>query len=640
MKKNTYGPLVKILCFFIFVLAARPLFAHVVVGELENLSKTDAALLYLKTGYTHILPLGLDHILFVLSLFLLSPKLKPVLWQATAFTIAHSVTLGLAMYHIISPAPQIIEPVIALSILYVALENIFSPKLKSSRIGIVFLFGLVHGMGFASALGQIGLPQNAYLSSLVMFNLGVELGQITVILAAFFLFGIWFGKKAFYRNLIVVPLSVLIAVTALYWTVERVYSSFSLAKTEPAIIVSVSYADSLTTHYSPPLSINQNATEMTFWKNRIDPSNPGFTNEIKYASTLAARFPITGDISDLLASDSVLKNIDIVFGHKEVAPLLSMTAHAISLHRFTDADSMLEDAKTIGLKNYESLTASFDIDFEMGRYLSAERELKRMASPNDYGYYFRLAKLDHYKGQTDTAIAAMLKAAELAGNDPGLKQSALSNAADLYLHNAKPQKAYELYKTCISLNPADMHSITGLGWIALLHDKNTALAEKLFQFVKERTKSGDPLYKLTQAALASNDSVTAVKYAHDFESVTTDQQHGNMYNRYLIDLYTGILNDPDKATSIAVRELLNRKTPQTFAWLAWTLYCNGKKADAYKLYLDKVSGKPLEGPELYWMGRMMKGLGKDFISEEFFKAAWNNRYDLGPEKFKELSGHY
>src|SRR5882757_6408711 len=112
------------------LLISQPIWAHVIVNELEKMSKTDAALAYLRLGYIHILPLGFDHILFVLSLFLLSPKLKPVLWQATAFTLAHSVTLGLAMYHVITPPSKIVEPVIALSIMYVALENIFSPKLK------------------------------------------------------------------------------------------------------------------------------------------------------------------------------------------------------------------------------------------------------------------------------------------------------------------------------------------------------------------------------------------------------------------------------------------------------------------------------------------------------------------------------
>jgi hypothetical protein len=200
----------------------RGFFAHVIVQELDKLSGTDAAWVYLKLGYNHILPLGLDHILFVVSLFMLSPKLKPLLWQATAFTIAHSITLGLAMYHIIHPPANIIEPLIALSILYVSLENIFSPRLKVTRIGIVFLFGLVHGMGFAGALGKLGLPPDAYLLSLVMFNLGVELGQLTIILSAYFLLGKYFGNKPYYSQLIVVPVSAIIAIISAVWTIQRI----------------------------------------------------------------------------------------------------------------------------------------------------------------------------------------------------------------------------------------------------------------------------------------------------------------------------------------------------------------------------------------------------------------------------------
>jgi hypothetical protein len=221
-KNNTQGLKISVLTLTVLCFS-QPLWAHDIVGELESMSKTDAAILYLQQGFKHIIPLGFDHILFVLTLFLLSPKLKPVLWQATAFTVAHSITLGLAMFNVITPSPAIVEPIIALSIMYVALENIFSPGLKKSRIGIVFLFGLVHGMGFANALGSLGLPQNSYLTSLIMFNAGVELGQLAVILSAFFLFGKWFGNKPYYRKVIVIPLSVLITIMAGYWTVERLF---------------------------------------------------------------------------------------------------------------------------------------------------------------------------------------------------------------------------------------------------------------------------------------------------------------------------------------------------------------------------------------------------------------------------------
>ncbi len=200
-----------------------PAAAHVVVRELDNISKTDAAIIYLVLGFKHILPLGFDHILFVLSLFLLSPKLKPIILQSTAFTVAHSVTLCLAAYNVINPSTRIIEPLIALSILYVALENIYSPRLKPSRIGIVFLFGLVHGLGFAGALAQMGLPKNAYFISLIMFNVGVELGQLTIILLAYFLLAKWFADKPYYRSRVVIPLSITIALIAAFWTIQRIF---------------------------------------------------------------------------------------------------------------------------------------------------------------------------------------------------------------------------------------------------------------------------------------------------------------------------------------------------------------------------------------------------------------------------------
>jgi hypothetical protein len=199
--------------------------AHVAVVDLEDMSTTDTVFLYIKLGFEHIIPLGIDHILFVLCLFLLNPKLKPVLLQATAFTVAHTVTLGLSMYEVINPPAYIVEPIIAISIMYVAIENILSKELKKTRIGIVFVFGLIHGMGFASVLSDLGLPKESFLTSLLMFNVGVELGQISVIVLAYFLLGYFFGDKPYYRKFIVIPISALILLIATYWTIERIFFS-------------------------------------------------------------------------------------------------------------------------------------------------------------------------------------------------------------------------------------------------------------------------------------------------------------------------------------------------------------------------------------------------------------------------------
>ncbi|MEO8257983.1 MAG: HupE/UreJ family protein [Acidobacteriota bacterium] len=176
---------------------------------------------YLALGFTHIVPHGLDHMLFVLGIYLLSGRARTVLWQVSAFTVAHSITLGLGIYGIVAVSPAIVEPLIALSIAYVAIENIFLSELRSWRVALVFGFGLLHGMGFAGALSELGLPRSEFLTALLTFNLGVEAGQLTVIGAAFLLVGGLSADRVWYRTRIVIPASMAIAGTAVYWTVQR-----------------------------------------------------------------------------------------------------------------------------------------------------------------------------------------------------------------------------------------------------------------------------------------------------------------------------------------------------------------------------------------------------------------------------------
>lgn len=177
---------------------------------------------FVRLGFKHILPKGADHILFVLGLFLLSTRLPPLLWQISAFTVAHTLTLALAASEVLALSPMIVEPLIALSISYVAFENLATSKLQPWRPALVFAFGLLHGMGFAGVLRELGLPRDAFLASLVGFNVGVELGQLAVVALAFLLVG-WARKRAWYRRAIVLPLSLGIGVIGLYWAAERVF---------------------------------------------------------------------------------------------------------------------------------------------------------------------------------------------------------------------------------------------------------------------------------------------------------------------------------------------------------------------------------------------------------------------------------
>ncbi|MGI9330932.1 MAG: HupE/UreJ family protein [Gammaproteobacteria bacterium] len=178
---------------------------------------------YTVLGFTHILPKGLDHILFVLGIFLLSLHWRPLLYQVTAFTVAHSITLALSLYGIVSLPASVVEPLIAASIVYVAVENIVTPQLKPWRVYVVFMFGLLHGLGFAGVLTDLGLPRDEFVTALIAFNVGVELGQLAVIALAFLAIGLWFRNRSWYRKGIEIPASLAIAVVGAYWTIERIF---------------------------------------------------------------------------------------------------------------------------------------------------------------------------------------------------------------------------------------------------------------------------------------------------------------------------------------------------------------------------------------------------------------------------------
>ena len=193
------------------------------IGEpLKPLTTWQIAADYIAIGFTHIVPKGLDHILFVLGIFLLSTAWRPLLYQITAFTIAHTITLGMSLYGLLSLPTDIVEPLIAASIVYVGIENILTPQLKPWRVFVVFGFGLLHGLGFAGVLSEIGLPQDEFLNALISFNIGVECGQLTVIAAAYLAVGYWFGKQSWYRARVVIPGSAAIALVGTYWAVTRI----------------------------------------------------------------------------------------------------------------------------------------------------------------------------------------------------------------------------------------------------------------------------------------------------------------------------------------------------------------------------------------------------------------------------------
>ncbi len=177
---------------------------------------------YIYAGILHIVPYGLDHILFVLGLFLFSMSGRILLVQISLFTLAHTLTLALASLNIVRVSADWVEPLIALSIAYVAFEILWADgRMRATRAVLIFCFGLLHGLGFASVLADFGLPDSAFIPALISFNIGVECGQLLIVGPVFILLVLLRPDPVPYRKMIQIPASVIIGLTGVYWTMER-----------------------------------------------------------------------------------------------------------------------------------------------------------------------------------------------------------------------------------------------------------------------------------------------------------------------------------------------------------------------------------------------------------------------------------
>jgi hypothetical protein len=177
---------------------------------------------FLHQGFVHVVPRGLDHVLFVLGLFLMTRRWKPLFFQVTTFTVAHSITLALATFGVgFFLSGRTIEVIIALSLVAVAAENIWLRDYdQRRRLPLIFVFGLIHGLGFAGALSDLNLPPASLPSCLLGFNIGVELGQIAVVLVAALLCMKITSDETF-RQKVTLPGSVAIGLAGLYFAVAR-----------------------------------------------------------------------------------------------------------------------------------------------------------------------------------------------------------------------------------------------------------------------------------------------------------------------------------------------------------------------------------------------------------------------------------
>lgn len=179
---------------------------------------------YVRLGFAHVIPSGADHILFILAVLFMSSDLKGILIQASIFTLAHSLTLFLSAYDFVRINPSLTEPLIALSIVVSALQNLLNSETGRFRFLMIFGFGLLHGLGFAAALDETGIAGTLKLAGILGFNIGVEIAQIAIILLLFYGGVVHIRNYEWYKTKLVPAVSVLIAISGSFIFIGRLIS--------------------------------------------------------------------------------------------------------------------------------------------------------------------------------------------------------------------------------------------------------------------------------------------------------------------------------------------------------------------------------------------------------------------------------
>jgi hydrogenase/urease accessory protein HupE len=177
---------------------------------------------FVPAGIHHIL-IGPDHLLFLVGLLLLGGSIRRLAMVVTSFTVAHSITLSLAALNIVTPPARIIEPAIALSIVFVGADNLLAQGGRDVRAWIAFAFGFIHGFGFANVLREMELPARALSWSLFSFNFGVEIGQLLVVVLVASAFATLRSHSAWARRQLVYAGSIVVIAVGSFWFVQRVF---------------------------------------------------------------------------------------------------------------------------------------------------------------------------------------------------------------------------------------------------------------------------------------------------------------------------------------------------------------------------------------------------------------------------------
>lgn len=379
------------------------------------------------------------------------------------------------------------------------------------------------------------------------------------------------------------------------------------------------------------------AEQILFWENKLRNQPENFVYQSKLAGQYSAWFKLTGDVQKLNQSDSILQLVNKRYPNR-VGTLQALASNAVTRHAFAEAEELMRQALAVGEQKHASSLMLTDVLMERGNFGNASALLRDLDSQTQFDYLIREMKLLDQTGNLPEAIKRMEKALALAraSGSKDLLNWSLSNLADMYGHDGRIQKSYDTYLEALANNPADLHSLKGIAWVAFSHDKNTAEARRILGFLQTIHPVPDYDLLLSDIATFENKPDEATAYRQSFLEKASNPAYGNMYKAYRCHLMASELGQPDEALAIAEQEIAERPHPTSYGLLAWAAFHKGDKSAALDIIQKHVMNQTEEPGTLYQTGVILAGNGLKKVAKQYLEEALDASFELGPVAAMEI----
>jgi tetratricopeptide (TPR) repeat protein len=382
--------------------------------------------------------------------------------------------------------------------------------------------------------------------------------------------------------------------------------------------------------------------EITFWEQKM--KKTGARSHIfltRIAQQLERKFRQGGKIEDLESAKKLLEEANADAAGKESSVLQLLAMNCITRHDFQNAQKYIETAYSLYPKSEVTRLIKVDVLLELGKVQQAKSLLKTIAGKNNFNVLVRKAKILDHEGKLDEAIALFETALRIVQKEKNkdFEIWTLSNLGDFYGHAGKIEKAYQCYLQTLELDPKNDYALKGIAWIAYAHDKKTAVAKRILQFIQTRNASPDYLLRLAEIAEFENKEKEKIGYLSQFKEQVEKPIYGAMYHAYLHDIYTTTWLRTEKALAIAESEIRNRPCPQSYDLLAWTYYHQKEYKKALEIAEAFVTNKTFEPQIALHLGFIYLKNNQKTRAHKFFQEAQDASFELGPVTLKSIENN-